>query len=66
MEQKQHHYTGLTDAEVLASREKHGVNILTPPEEQSTWNKIKDCISERYGSPEINDIKDLKVWVSSI
>lgn len=44
MEQKQHHYTGLTDAEVLASRQKHGVNILTPPEEQSTWDKIKDCM----------------------
>lgn len=44
MEQKQHHYTGLTDAQVLASRQKHGVNILTPPEEQSTWDKIKDCM----------------------
>ena len=44
MEQKHHHYTGLTDAEVLASREKNGVNILTPPEEQSTWDKIKDCM----------------------
>lgn len=44
MEQKHHHYTGLTDAEVLASRQKHGVNILTPPEEQSTWDKIKDCM----------------------
>lgn len=44
MEQKQHHYTGLTDAEVLASRKKNGINILTPPEEQSTWDKIKDCM----------------------
>ncbi len=44
MEQKQHHYTGLTDAEVLASRQKNGVNILTPPEEESTWDKIKDCM----------------------
>ncbi len=43
MAQKQH-YTGLTDAEVLASRQKHGVNILTPPEEESTWDKIKDCM----------------------
>lgn len=47
MEQKQHHYTGLTDAEVLASRQKHGVNILTPPEEESTWDKIKDCMHYR-------------------
>ena len=44
MEQKQHHYTGLTDVEVLDSRQKHGVNILTPPEEESTWDKIKDCM----------------------
>ncbi len=43
MAQKQH-YTGLTDAEVLANRQKHGVNILTPPEEESTWDKIKDCM----------------------
>ena len=26
-----HHYTGLTDAQVLESRAKNGVNILTPP-----------------------------------
>ena len=41
---QKHHYTGLTDAEVLASRAKNGVNILTPPEEQSAWDKIKDCM----------------------
>ena len=41
---QKHHYTGLTDAEVLASRQKNGVNILTPPEEESTWDKIKDCM----------------------
>ena len=41
---QKHHYTGLSDAEVLASRQKHGVNILTPPEEESTWDKIKDCM----------------------
>ena len=39
-----HHYTGLTDAEVLESRKKNGVNILTPPEETSVWQKIKDCM----------------------
>ncbi len=43
MEQK-HHYTGLTDAEVLESRKKHGANILTPPAEESVWDKIKDCM----------------------
>ena len=41
---QKHHYTGLTDAEVLASRAKNGVNVLTPPEEQSTWDKIKNCM----------------------
>ena len=41
---QKHHYTGLSDTEVLASRAKNGVNILTPPEEQSTWDKIKDCM----------------------
>ena len=25
------HLTGLTDQEVIASREKNGVNLLTPP-----------------------------------
>lgn len=39
-----HHYSGLTDAQVLESRAKHGVNILTPPEEESTWEKIKNCM----------------------
>lgn len=43
MEHK-HHYSGLTDAQVLESREKNGANILTPPEEQSIWDKIKDCL----------------------
>lgn len=41
---QKHHYTGLTDAEVLDSRQKYGINILTPPEEQSSWDKIKDCM----------------------
>jgi plasma-membrane calcium-translocating P-type ATPase len=36
MESK-HHYTGLTDAQVLESRKKHGENILTPPEKESLW-----------------------------
>lgn len=37
MEQK-HHYTGLTDAQVLESRSKHGANILTPPEKNLYGN----------------------------
>ena len=40
--------TGLTDAEVLKSREQHGVNLLTPPKETPWWmlylEKFKDPI----------------------
>ena len=39
---KQNHYTGLTDAQVLESRKKYGANILTPPEEDSLWDQIKE------------------------
>lgn len=39
-----HHYSGLTDAQVLESRSKHGANVLTPPAEESTWQKVKDCM----------------------
>ncbi|MDR1458801.1 MAG: calcium-translocating P-type ATPase, PMCA-type [Bacteroidales bacterium] len=35
--QQNHHYTGLTDAQVIESREKHGENILTPPKKESLW-----------------------------
>lgn len=31
------HLTGLTDQEVLASRQKHGENLLTPPKRPSIW-----------------------------
>lgn len=47
MKQK-HHYTGLTDAQVLESRSKHGANILTPPEKEPLWKqfleKFGDCM----------------------
>jgi Ca2+-transporting ATPase len=39
MEQK-HHFSGLTDAEVLESRKKNGANILTPPEKESLWKQF--------------------------
>lgn len=39
MEQK-HHLTGLTDAQVLESRKKHGANILTPPEKDPLWKQF--------------------------
>lgn len=37
---KHQHFTGLTEAEVLKSREAHGVNVLTPPERESLWSKF--------------------------
>ena len=40
MENKKQHYQGLSDAEVLKSRELHGVNVLTPPEKESLWKKF--------------------------
>ncbi len=46
MSQK-HHYTGLTDAEVSQSREKYGVNILTPPEKEPLWKRFL----EKFGDP---------------
>lgn len=36
MEQKKH-LIGLTDAQVLESRKKHGANILTPPKKDPLW-----------------------------
>lgn len=36
------HYVGLTDAQVLESREKNGANVLTPPKEDSLWDQIKE------------------------
>jgi Ca2+-transporting ATPase len=38
MEQK-HHYTGLSDAQVIENRKKYGENILTPPEKESLWKQ---------------------------
>ena len=39
MEEKKK-YTGLTDAEVAASREKYGSNVLTPPEKEPLWKQF--------------------------
>jgi Ca2+-transporting ATPase len=44
---QQQHYTGLSDAEVLASRQQHGVNVLTPPEKESLWMRF----FEKFGDP---------------
>ncbi|MDE6337698.1 MAG: calcium-translocating P-type ATPase, PMCA-type [Muribaculaceae bacterium] len=42
----QHHYTGLTDAEVSKSREQYGVNILTPPEKDPLWKRFLEKFSD--------------------
>lgn len=34
------HYAGLTDAQVLESREKNGANKLTPPEKEAWWKEF--------------------------
>lgn len=41
------HLVGLTDAQVLESRMKHGVNILTPPEKDPLWKQFL----EKFGDP---------------
>lgn len=35
--EKKHHFTGLTNEEVLESRKKYGNNVLTPPEREPLW-----------------------------
>ena len=39
-----HHYSGLTDQQVLESRRTHGVNVLTPPEKETFWDTLKDVL----------------------
>lgn len=45
MQQKKH-YIGLTDAEVLDSRKKYGVNILTPPEKEPLWKQFLEKFTD--------------------
>lgn len=42
-----HHYTGLSDAEVSASRAANGVNILTPAAKEPLWKRFL----EKFGDP---------------
>ncbi|MBR4325603.1 MAG: calcium-translocating P-type ATPase, PMCA-type [Bacteroidales bacterium] len=39
-----HHYSGLTDQEVLESRRIHGSNVLTPPEKETFWDMMKSVL----------------------
>lgn len=45
MQQKKH-YIGLTDAEVLESRKKYGVNVLTPPEKEPLWKQFLEKFTD--------------------
>ncbi len=44
--QANHHYTGLTDVQVLESRKKHGENILTPPEKEPLWKQFLEKFTD--------------------
>lgn len=39
-------YEGLTDAEVLESRERYGANVLTPPEREPLWRRFLEKFSD--------------------
>lgn len=40
------HLTGLTPEEVAASRQRHGANILTPPEKEPLWKQFLEKFSD--------------------
>ncbi len=40
-----HHYTGLTDTEVLQSRQQYGVNVLTPPVKETLWDRLRNVLT---------------------
>jgi Ca2+-transporting ATPase len=44
--QTNHHYTGLTDAQVIESRKNHGENILTPPEKDAWWKEFLEKFTD--------------------
>lgn len=44
--QQKHHYTGLTDAQVLESRKQYGVNVLTPPAKDPLWKQFLEKFSD--------------------
>ena len=39
-------YTGLTDEQVVSSRQRHGTNVLTPPEREPLWRKFLGKFSD--------------------
>ncbi len=43
---EKHHYKGLSDAQVAESREKNGVNILTPADKDPLWKRFLEKFSD--------------------
>lgn len=43
---KKRELTGLTDAEVLRSRAKHGANVLTPPAKEPVWKQFLEKFTD--------------------
>ena len=43
---KKRELTGLTDAEVLRSRAKHGANVLTPPAKEPVWKQFLEKVQK--------------------
>ncbi len=71
-----HHYAGLTDAQVLESRAKNGVNILTPPKKKTLWDTLRAACSHwisitmvvlvvatTIASAMLADNKETTIWV---
>lgn len=42
-------YVGLSDEEVLQNREKHGANVLTPPQKDSKWKLFFEKLTGPFG-----------------
>lgn len=42
-------FTGLTDEEVIQSREKHGANILSPAKRDSLWKRFFEKLTGPFG-----------------
>ena len=44
--QANHHFVGLTDAQVIESRSLHGANILTPPQKDPWWKEFLEKFTD--------------------
>lgn len=44
--EKRKHYEGLNDQQVVESRAKYGVNLLTPPKKDPLWKQFLEKFSD--------------------